>query len=76
MKVGDLLRNVATGELAIVLSTFTKFFQDKDAYDCDYDCGVADTAIRIKWIENGHERTFRRSNLINLYNWEVISESN
>ena len=74
MKVGDLLRNVATGELAIVLSTFTKFFQDPDAYGCDYDYGVADTAIRIKWIENGHERTFRRNRL--KHNWEVISESN
>ena len=74
MKAGDLLRNVATGELAIILSTFTKFFQDPDAYGCDYDCGVADTAIHIKWLDNGHERTFRRNRL--KYNWEVISESN
>jgi len=72
MKKGDLIRNKNDGEFAIILSTFTKFFQDPN-YSGEYDYGVADTAVRIKWIEGGQEHTFQKSKMRR--NWEVLNES-
>ena len=73
MKKGDLLQNIATGEMAIVIrEPFVKFFPDQ--HHCDaFDSGVASTAIRIKWIEGGYERTLKKKNLLRF--WEVLSES-
>ena len=72
MKKGDLIRNKNDGEWAVVLLTFTKFFQDSN-YSGEYDYGVADTAVRIKWLEGGQEHVFQQSKMHR--NWEVISES-
>ena len=54
MKKGDLIRNKNDGEFAIVISTFTKFFQEYNPHGWD-DYGSADTAVRIKWMEGGQE---------------------
>ena len=72
MKKGDLIRNKNTGAFAIVMATYTKFFQDRDAYGYSYDYGVAGTAVEVKWVVSGHEHTFRKSKM--KHNWEVISE--
>jgi len=71
MKKGDLIRNKNDGEFAIVLLTYTKFFQDS-GYSGDHDYGVADTAVRIKWMSGGQEHTFQQSKMRR--NWEVINE--
>ncbi len=71
MKKGDLIRNKNDGEFAIVISTFTKFFQDPN-YSGHHDYGVADTAVHIKWMDSGYEHTFQRSKM--KHNWEVISD--
>ena len=73
MKKGDLIRNKNTGEFAIVLSTYIRFFQDQSAMHYDFDYGVADTAVHIKWVEGGNERTLQRSKMHR--NWEVLNES-
>ena len=70
MKKGDLIRNKNDGEFAVILSTFTKFFQDSN-YNGSHDYGVADTAVRIKWMDGGYEHTFQKSKMKR--NWEVIS---
>ncbi len=72
MKKGDLIRNKNDGEFAIILSTFTKFFPDPN-YSGEHDYGVADTAVRIKWMDGGHEHTFQKSKMKR--NWQVINES-
>ena len=71
MKKGDLIKNKSTGQFAVVLSTYTRFFQDPSAYDRSYDYGVAGTAVCIKWMEGGQEHTFRKSKMKR--NWEVVS---
>ena len=72
MKKGDLIRNKYDGKFAIVLSTFTKFFQDPN-YTGQADYGVAGTAVRIKWTDDGQERTLKKSKM--RHNWEVLNES-
>ena len=71
LEKGDILRNKNDGEMVIVTSMFTKFFQDPHAYHYDFDYGVADTAIRVQWIEGGQERTFRKGTMQR--NWEIVS---
>ena len=71
MKKGDLIRNKNDGEFAVVISTYTKFFQDTNSMHSDY--GVADTAVQIKWMDGGYEHTFQKSKMKR--NWEVINES-
>ena len=66
---GDIIRNKTTGELALVLHTWTQFFQDAGSERFGYDYGEAGTAVRIQWIENGHEHTFRKKTLQRL--WEI-----
>ncbi len=73
MKKGDLIKNKYDGKFAIVLATYTKFFQDPDAHHFSYDYGTAGTAVEIKWMECGMERTLRKSKM--RHNWEVVSES-
>ena len=71
LEKGDILRNKNDGEMVIVTSMFTKFFQDPHAYHYDFDYGVADTAIRVQWIEGGQEHTFRKGTMQR--NWEIVS---
>jgi hypothetical protein len=71
MKKGDLIKNIRTGQFAVVLSTYTRFFQDRSHWGSDVDYGVADTAVEIKWMECGTEYTFQRSKMKR--NWEVVS---
>ena len=71
MQKGDLIRNKNDGKFAIILSTYTRFFQDRSHWDSDIDYGVADTAVEIKWMECGTEYTFQRSKMRR--NWEVVS---
>ena len=71
MKKGDLIRNKNDGEFAIVLSTYTRFFQDRSHWGSQVDYGVADTAVEIKWMEGGQEHAFRKSRMKR--NWEVVS---
>ena len=73
MKKGDLIRNKHDGQFAIVLSTYTRFFQDQNAMHYDFDYGVADTAVHIKWVEGGNEHTLQKSKMHR--NWEVLNES-
>ena len=41
LKKGDLIRNKNDGEYAVVISTYTKFFQDRSHWGSDVDYGVA-----------------------------------
>ena len=67
---GDIIRNKSTGELALVLHTWTQFFQDHSHWDSQIDYGEAGTAVRVQWIENGHEHTFRKKKLQR--GWEIL----
>ena len=71
MKKGDLIKNKSDGKFAIVLATYTRFFQDQSAMHYDIDYGSADTAVDIKWMDCGTERTFRKSKM--RHNWETVS---
>ena len=74
MKKGDLLEHrSSSGEFAIIIrNPFTKFFPDE--HHCDaFDSGVAATAIRIKWIQSGYEKTYKLSSIRR--NWKVINEN-
>ena len=71
MKKGDLIRNKYDGKFAIVLTTYTRFFQDDNAMHYDYDYGSAGTAVEIKWMECGSKRTLRKSKMKR--NWEIVS---
>jgi hypothetical protein len=70
LEQGDLLRNKHDGALVIVLSMFTKFFQDANAYHYDVDYGVADTALRVQWVQSGKEHIFRMGRM--KFNWEIV----
>ena len=71
MQKGDLIRNKNDGKFAIILSTYTRFFQDRSHWGSDIDYGVADTAVEIKWIDGGSEHTLHKSKM--KHNWEVVS---
>ena len=71
MKKGDLIKHKATGGFAVVLSTYTRFFQDRSHWGSQVDYGVADTAVEIKWMDNGYEHTLQKSKMKR--NWEVVS---
>ena len=71
MKKGDLIKNKYDGKFAIVLATYTRFFQDRSAMHLNYDYGVADTAVEIKWMDCGREHTLQKSKM--RHNWEVVS---
>ena len=70
LEKGDLIRNKNDGEYAVVISTFTKFFQDRSHWGSDIDYGVADTAVRIQWVVGGTEHVFQRSKMSR--NWEIV----
>ena len=70
---GTLLRNKSDKSYAIVIQEpYTKFFRDVEYTYGEFESGVADTAIRIKWIHNGYEHTLQRSKMST--NWEVIND--
>ena len=71
MKKGDLIKNKNDGEIAIILRTWVKFFPDHN-HCAEFDSGVADTAVRIKWMNGGQEHVLRRGRMKR--NWEVISD--
>ena len=71
MQKGDLIRNKNDGKFAIILSTYTRFFQDRSHWGSDIDYGVADTAVEIKWMDCGSEHTLQKSKMKR--NWEVVS---
>jgi len=71
MKKGDLIKNKYDGKFAVILSTYTRFFQDRSHWGSDVDYGVADTAVEVKWMECGTEHTFQKSKMKR--NWEVVS---
>ena len=71
MKKGDLIKNKYDGKFAVILSTYTRFFQDRSHWGSDIDYGVADTAVEVKWMECGTEHTFQKSKMKR--NWEVVS---
>ena len=69
IKKGTLIRNKSDGQYAIVISEpFTKFFPEEG----QMEYGEADTAVRIKWMSGGYERTIRKRSM--KWNWEVLSE--
>jgi len=72
LEKGDLLRNKNDGELVVILSQYTKFFQDPSHWGSDIDYGVADTAVVVQWIDGGQEHTFRKGRMKR--NWEIVSE--
>tara|TARA_R100000030_G_scaffold71336_1_gene54890 strand:- start:122 stop:352 length:231 start_codon:yes stop_codon:yes gene_type:complete len=70
---GTLLRNKSDKSYAIVIcEPYTKFFRDVEYIYGEFESGVADTAIRIKWVANGYEHVLQKSKM--LTNWEIISE--
>tara|TARA_A100001515_G_scaffold112289_1_gene93399 strand:- start:872 stop:1099 length:228 start_codon:yes stop_codon:yes gene_type:complete len=70
---GTLLRNKSDKSYAIVIQEpSVRFFPDTDHRYGEFESGVADTAIRIKWIENGYEYTLQKSKMSR--NWEIINE--
>ncbi len=70
METGDLIRNKNDGKYAIVMATFTKFYQEYNPHGWD-DYGVADTAVRIQYVEDGTERTRRKRSMNR--NWQLVS---
>ncbi|OUU74583.1 MAG: hypothetical protein CBC29_07335 [Methylococcaceae bacterium TMED69] len=78
MQKGDLLKSKSTGELATIISKpFTKLFRDASDWEAarhGFDCATAATAIRIMFLKNGFEKTFKQSTLRR--NFEVIEDSN
>ena len=70
LEKGYLIRNKNDGEYAVVISTYTKFFQDPSHWGSDIDYGVADTAVRVQWINTGEEHTFRKGKMKN--SWEIV----
>jgi len=71
LEKGDILRNKNDGEMVVILSMFTKFFQDQSHWHSDIDYGVAGTAVRVQWIEGGNEHTFQKSKMRS--NWEIVT---
>ena len=73
MKKGDLIRNKRDGKFAIVLATYTRFFQESYPYRHSVDYGVAGTAVEIKWLDGGNTHTFQKSKM--KANWEIVNEN-
>jgi|TARA_R110002012_G_C11544030_1_gene601720 hypothetical protein len=70
---GTLLRNKSDKSYAIVIQEpAVRFFPDANHRYGEFESGVADTAIRIKWVQNGYEHTLQRSKMS--ANWEVVNE--
>jgi len=70
---GTLLRNKSDKSYAIVIQEpFVRFFPDANHRYGEFESGVADTAIRIKWIVGGYQHTLQRSKMS--ANWEVIND--
>ena len=72
LEKGDILRNKNDGEMVVILAMFTKFFQDRSHWDSDVDYGVAGTAVRVQWIDNGNEHVFRKGTMQR--NWEIVTQ--
>ncbi|MDB4337602.1 hypothetical protein OAA09_01130 [bacterium] len=71
MQLGDLLKNKTDGQLALIVAgPWVKFFPDQNHCN-DFDSGVAATALRIKWIDGGFEKTYKRSSIQKC--WDLIS---
>ena len=72
LQKGTLLRNKSDKKYAIVISEpKVKFFRDPNHRYGEFESGIADISVRIKWIASGYEYTFQASRM---GNWEVISE--
>ena len=70
---GTLLRNKSDKSYAIVIQKpFVRFFPDGGHRYGEFESGVADTAIRIKWIQSGYEYILQKSKMST--NWEVMNE--
>jgi hypothetical protein len=71
---GTLLRNKSDKSYAIVIQEpAVRFFPDANHRYGEFESGVADTAIRIKWIIDGYEHTLQKSKMSR--NWEVVNEN-
>ncbi len=71
---GTLLRNKSDKSYAIVIQEpFVRFFPDANHRYGEFESGVADTAITIKWIVGGYQHTLQRSKMS--ANWEVVNEN-
>ena len=70
---GTLLRNKSDKSYAIVIQEpFVRFFPDANHRYGEFESGVADTAITIKWIVGGYQHTLQRSKMS--ANWEVVND--
>ena len=71
---GTLLRNKSDKSYAIVIcEPAVRFFPDANHRYGEFESGVADTAITIKWIVGGYQHTLQRSKMS--ANWEVVNEN-
>jgi hypothetical protein len=71
---GTLLRNKSDKSYAIVIQEpAVRFFPDANHRYGEFESGVADTAITIKWIVGGYQHTLQRSKMS--ANWEVVNEN-
>ncbi len=71
---GTLLRNKSDKSYAIVIQEpFVRFFPDANHRYGEFESGVADTAITIKWIVGGYQHTLQRSKMS--ANWEIVNEN-
>ena len=70
---GTLLRNKSDKSYAVVIQEpSVRFFPDTNHSYGEFESGIADTAIRIKWVISGYEHTLQRSKMST--NWEVVSD--
>ncbi len=70
---GTLLRNKSDKSYAIVVQKpSVRFFPDANHRHGEFESGVADTAITIKWIDNGYQHTLQKSKMST--NWEIVSD--
>jgi len=71
---GTLLRNKSDKSYAIVIQEpFVRFFPDANHRYGEFESGVADTAITIKWIVGGYQHTLQKSKMS--ANWEIVNEN-
>ncbi len=71
---GTLLRNKTDKSYAIVIQEpFVRFFPDANHRYGEFESGVADTAITIKWIVGWYQHTLQRSKMS--ANWEIVNEN-
>jgi hypothetical protein len=70
---GTLLRNKRDKSYAIVIcEPSVRFFPDANHRYGEFESGVADTAITIKWIVGGYQHILQKSKMSR--NWEIIND--